>query len=76
MILRGIRSASDCDYELQMAGMNQALNIDVETLFLAPSEHYRFISSTLVREIVSLKGDVSRFVPPAVVKFLEDHAKR
>ncbi len=65
-VLRGVRSMTDFDYELQMAGMNQAMLPDFETVFLTPANAYSFISSTLVREIASMGGDVSEFVDPAV----------
>jgi pantetheine-phosphate adenylyltransferase len=70
IILRGLRAVSDFEYEFQLAGMNRKLSKQVETLFLTPSENLMFISSTLVREIAALHGDVSQFVPPAVVKAL------
>lgn len=62
VILRGLRAVSDFDYEFQLAGMNRKLAPDVETLFLTPAEQYSNISSSLVREIASLGGDVSPFV--------------
>ena len=62
VILRGLRAVSDFDYEFQLAGMNRTLAPDVETLFLTPAEQYANISSSLVREIASLGGDVSPFV--------------
>jgi pantetheine-phosphate adenylyltransferase len=65
-ILRGLRAASDFEYEFQMAGMNRILYPDVETLFLTPSEQYMFVSATIVREIARFGGDVSQFVHPAV----------
>ncbi|WP_040535983.1 pantetheine-phosphate adenylyltransferase [Legionella drancourtii] len=71
VILRGLRAVSDFEYEFQLAGMNRKLYKDVETLFLTPSENLMFISSTLVREIALLNGDISQFVPPCVVKELE-----
>ena len=67
IILRGLRAVSDFEYEFQLAGMNRKLSKQVETLFLTPSENSMFISSTLVREIASLNGDVSQFVPANVV---------
>jgi pantetheine-phosphate adenylyltransferase len=67
IILRGLRAVSDFEYEFQLAGMNRKLSKQVETLFLTPSENLMFISSTLVREIAILKGDVSQFVPACVV---------
>ena len=66
MVLRGLRAVSDFEYEFQLAGMNRKLNPDVETLFLTPAEQYMFISSSLVREIARLGGDVSQFVHPLI----------
>jgi pantetheine-phosphate adenylyltransferase len=66
-ILRGLRAASDFEYEFQMAGMNRNLYPDVETLFLTPSEQYMFVSATIVREIAKFGGDVSAFVHPVVL---------
>ncbi len=65
-MLRGVRSVTDFDYEAQLAGMNRALAPDVETVFLTPDARYQFISSTLVREIATLQGDVAQFVTPQV----------
>lgn len=61
-ILRGLRAVSDFEYEFQLAGMNRKLAPEIETLFLTPAEQYAYISSSLVREIASLGGDVSPFV--------------
>lgn len=69
-MVRGVRSVTDFDYEAQLAGMNRALAPEVETIFLTPDSRYQFISSTLVREIAALKGDVSQFVDAAVLKRL------
>jgi pantetheine-phosphate adenylyltransferase len=66
-MLRGVRSVTDFDYENQLAGMNRALAPDVETVFLTPDAHFVHISSTLVREIATLKGDVAQFVAPEVL---------
>lgn len=66
ILLRGLRAVSDFEYEFQLASMNRHLIPDVETLFLTPAEQYSFISSSLVREIGRLGGDVSGFVHPAV----------
>lgn len=71
VLMRGLRAVSDFEYEFQLASMNRHLIPDVETLFLTPAEQYGFISSTLVREIARLGGDVSGFVPPAVSLALE-----
>jgi len=65
-MLRGVRSVTDFDFENQLAGMNRALAPDVETVFLTPDARYQHISSTLVREIATLKGDVTQFVAPTV----------
>jgi pantetheine-phosphate adenylyltransferase len=61
-ILRGLRAVSDFDYEFQLAGMNRKLAPEIETLFLTPAEKYTYISSSLVREVAALGGDVSAFV--------------
>ena len=66
VILRGLRAVSDFEYEFQLAGMNRRLAPELETVFLTPAEQYEFISSTMIREIAQLKGDVSCFVPDAV----------
>ena len=66
VVLRGLRAVSDFEYEFQMAGMNRRLSPDLETVFLTPSEQYEFISSSMIREIARLKGDVSSFVPDVV----------
>lgn len=65
-MVRGLRAVTDFDYEFQLAGMNRSLMPDVETVFLTPSDKYQFISSTFVREIASLGGEVDKFVSPAV----------
>jgi len=70
VIVRGLRAVSDFEYEFQMAGMNRNLYPDVETVFLTPAEQYQFISATIVREIATLGGDVSKFVQPQVVRAL------
>jgi pantetheine-phosphate adenylyltransferase len=62
MVIRGLRAASDFEYEFQVAGMNRKLYPKLETLFLTPSEQYMFVSSSLVREVATLKGDVNQFV--------------
>ncbi len=66
VIMRGLRAVSDFEYEFQLAGMNRRMAPEIETLFLTPAEKYTYISSSLVREIARLKGDVSAFVGPAV----------
>ena len=70
VILRGLRAASDFEYEFQMAGMNRNLFPEVETVFLTPSEQYMFISATMVREIAILGGDVSKCVQPSICQRL------
>ncbi|KAA0445751.1 MAG: pantetheine-phosphate adenylyltransferase [Candidatus Thioglobus sp.] len=72
IILRGLRAVSDFEYEFQLSGMNKHLNPDIETLFMAPAEQYANISSSLVREILSLNGDISAFVPANVEALLKD----
>ena len=66
VVLRGLRAVSDFEYEFQLAGMNRAQNPEFETVFLTPGEQHMFISATLVREIATLGGDVSKFVDPVV----------
>jgi len=66
VILRGLRAVSDFEYEFQLAGMNRKLAPGIETLFLMPAEHYAYISSTLVREVAALGGDISAFVHEGV----------
>lgn len=65
-VLRGLRAVSDFEYEFQLANMNRAMDPDFETVFLTPADHLSYISSTLVREIASLDGDVTKFVHPCV----------
>lgn len=76
VLLRGLRAVSDFEYEFQLASMNRHLIPEAETLFLTPAEQYGFISSSLVREIARLGGDVSGFVPPAVASALQAHWRR
>lgn len=76
VMVRGLRSSTDFDYEFQLAGMNRHLMPDVETVFLTPNPHYQFISSTLVREIASLQGEVGQFVSPAVQAKLQAKLQR
>ena len=68
VIVRGLRAVSDFEYEFQLASMNRHLAPKVETMFLTPDEEYGFISSTLVKEVARLDGDVSSFVSPAVAQ--------
>jgi pantetheine-phosphate adenylyltransferase len=71
VIVRGLRAVSDFEYEFQLASMNRQLIPKVETLFLTPAEKYAFISSSLVREVAALGGDVGKFVHPSVAQALE-----
>jgi pantetheine-phosphate adenylyltransferase len=73
VILRGLRTVADFEYEFQLVGMNRALDPGIETIFLAPDEHLSYISSTLVREIASYGGDISSFVQPVVVEAMREH---
>lgn len=66
VILRGLRAVSDFEYEVQLAGMNKRLSPDIETMFISAAQQYAFVSSSLVREIAALGGDVSEFVHPLV----------
>lgn len=70
VILRGLRAVSDFEYEFQLAGMNRRLAPELETVFLTPAEQYEFISSSMIREIAQLNGDVSCFVPDLVQQSL------
>jgi pantetheine-phosphate adenylyltransferase len=71
ILIRGLRDAADFDYEMQMAGMNAAMAPEVQTVFLPASPEVRPITATLVRQIASMGGDVSAFVPPAVAARLK-----
>ena len=72
-VLRGLRAVSDFEYEFQLANMNRALAPEMESLFLTPAEHLSYISSSIVREIATLGGDVSQFVAPEVELALKAH---
>tara|TARA_R110001583_G_scaffold45997_1_gene144528 strand:- start:112 stop:588 length:477 start_codon:yes stop_codon:yes gene_type:complete len=72
-VLRGLRAVSDFEYEFQLANMNRAIYPEFEALFLTPAEKYSFVSSTLIREVAALNGDVSKFVHPAVAEALKNH---
>lgn len=73
VVIRGLRAVSDFEYEFQLASMNRRLAPQIETLFLTPAEQYSFISSSLVREIARLGGDVAEFVHPEVQRALADN---
>lgn len=74
-MIRGLRAVTDFDYEFQLAGMNRSLMPDVETVFLTPSDKYQFISSTFVREIAMLGGEVDKFVDPLVQQRLMEKVR-
>lgn len=71
-VLRGLRAASDFEYEFQLAGMNRQLNPDIETIFLTPSDQFMFISASMIREIAKLGGEVAPFVHPLVATRLSE----
>ncbi|MDA0271625.1 MAG: pantetheine-phosphate adenylyltransferase [Proteobacteria bacterium] len=73
VVLKGIRTVTDFDYEFQMLNMNRALQPDIETVFLAPSEANSYISSSLVRQISAYGGDITQFVHPSVAKALKNN---
>jgi pantetheine-phosphate adenylyltransferase len=75
IVLRGLRAASDFEYEFQMAGMNRSLNRSIETLFLTPDEKFMFVSATMVREIAWFGGDVGQFVHPLVAERIRERAR-
>ncbi len=76
VILRGLRAVSDFEYEFQLASMNRQLVPDVETIFLTPAEQYSYISSSLVKEVAALGGDVTKFVTPAIAKALDQRLRK
>ncbi|MCB1841407.1 MAG: pantetheine-phosphate adenylyltransferase, partial [Halioglobus sp.] len=71
-VLRGLRAVADFEYEFQLANMNRAINPEFESVFLTPSEHLSYISSSLVREIAALHGDITPFVPEQVARALKE----
>ncbi len=71
VLLRGLRAVSDFEYEFQMAGMNRKMFPELETVFLTPADEFMFVSGTMVREIARLGGDVSRFVTPPALRYLQ-----
>lgn len=75
VILRGLRAVSDFEFELQLAGMNRKLAPELQSLFMPPAEEYTFVSSSLVREVAALGGDVSEFVDPIVAAALRDRMR-
>lgn len=70
VLIRGLRAISDFEYEFQLASMNRNLASEVESVFLMPAEEYSFVSSVMVKEVAALGGNVSNFVPPAVLEAL------
>ena len=76
VVIRGLRAASDFEYEFQLAGMNRKLHPEVESVFLTPSEQFMFISSSLVREVAILGGDVTQFVSPHIQKCIDTKLKK
>lgn len=70
-IVRGLRAVSDFEYEFQLASMNRHLAVNIETVFLTPTDDYAFVSSSLVREVAGLGGDIDKFVPPQVASALK-----
>ena len=76
VMMRGLRAVSDFEFEFQLATMSRHLSDQVETVFLTPTEQFNFISSTLIREIASLGGNVSEFVHPAVAKALVERFRK
>jgi pantetheine-phosphate adenylyltransferase len=75
VIIRGLRAISDFEYEVQLAGMNRSLAQEIETVFLTAAQRYAFVSSSLVREIARLEGDVSEFLHPEVLHRLTEKLK-
>jgi pantetheine-phosphate adenylyltransferase len=75
IIMRGLRAVSDFEFEFQLANMSRHLSREIETVFMTPQEQFTFISSTLVREIAVLGGDVKEFVHPLVAEELKKHRK-
>lgn len=76
VIIRGLRSVTDFEYELQLASMNRSLNPDIESMFLMPADKYLYLSSSIVREIALLGGNVSAYVPTNVLERLNQKSKR
>ncbi len=76
VILRGLRTVTDFDYEFQLASMNRHLNHDIESIFLMPAENFMYISSSLVREVALLGGDVTGLVPEVIVQALQNKRQK
>ena len=75
-IIRGLRAVSDFEYEMQMAQMNNSIYDEIETVFLVPKSKYNFISSSIVKEVSKLGGDISKFVTPQVKQYLIDYKNK
>ncbi len=76
VVIRGLRAISDFEYEFQMALMNRKLSPEVETIFLVPHESFTYLSSSLIKEIIEVGGNISHFVPPVVNKFLKKRLEK
>lgn len=76
VLIRGLRAVSDFEYEMQLSQVNHALDSEINTVFLITKPEYNFISSSTIREIAIMRGDISKFVPAPVKKFLEDKYKK
>ncbi|HNW43023.1 MAG TPA: pantetheine-phosphate adenylyltransferase [Elusimicrobiales bacterium] len=76
VIIRGLRAISDLDYEFQIAAVNRTLSPGIETVFLMPRQRYTYLSSSVVRDIAHFRGDVSKLVPPHVVKAIAAAGRR
>ena len=76
VVIRGLRAISDFEYEFQMALMNRKISPEVETIFLVPHESFTYLSSSLIKEIIEVGGDISHFVPSVVNKFLKKRTER
>lgn len=72
ILIRGLRAVSDFEYEMQLSQTNHALDPDINTVFLITKPKYNFISSSTIKEIAKMKGDVSKFVPPPVAEYLKE----
>ena len=75
ILIRGLRVVADFEYEFQLANMNRAMSPDIESVFLTPKEEYSYISSSLVKEIATMGGDVTRFVDPVTLAALNQKIK-
>jgi pantetheine-phosphate adenylyltransferase len=76
VVVRGLRAISDLEHEFQVAGINRTLYREIETVFFMPRQRYAYLSSSVVRDIAHFKGDISRLVPPCVVKAIADKRDR